>query len=147
MIRAEGGTSLIEFALLAPVVIFLLLGLIEIGRFAYFSILAGNAARAGVQYGAQSTTSATDVPGMRQAALADGQNVPNLTASPTPAYCTCADGTAVSCKSTAVCPAPSHRLVFVKVVATGTFTSLFKYPGLPQSLPISAMAVMQVPQQ
>jgi Flp pilus assembly protein TadG len=53
LFRAESGTSLVEFAILAPVIIFLLIGVIEIGRFAFFSILAANAARAGAQYGAQ----------------------------------------------------------------------------------------------
>ena len=76
LIRSEGGTSAVEFAIVAPVLIFLLIGLIDVGRYTYYGILAANAARAGAQYGAQSVYTAIDSPGMQNAALADGQNLP-----------------------------------------------------------------------
>jgi len=52
-LRSDRGTSLVEFAIVLPVLMFLLVGLSEFGRFGYYAILAANAARAGVQYGAQ----------------------------------------------------------------------------------------------
>ncbi len=55
---------MVEFAILAPVFVFLLIGLIEVGRFAFFGILAANAARAGAQYGAQTLSTAADTVGM-----------------------------------------------------------------------------------
>lgn len=47
-------------ALLTPLLLTLLIGIIELGRYAYLSILVGNAARAGAAYGAQSLAQSSD---------------------------------------------------------------------------------------
>lgn len=152
MRRGERGLALVEFALVVPVLMLLLIGLIEIGRFAYLGILVGNAARAGVQYGAQSLTTALDAAGMRNAALNDGQNVPGLTAaSPPPSsFCQCYNGTtttAIPCSQT-TCPlAGYHRNVYVQVTTHGAFTPLFHYPGLPTSFNLGRTATMRVTPQ
>lgn len=54
VLRSQSGQSLYEMALLAPLLLTVLLGVIELGRYAYISILVANAARAGAAYGAQS---------------------------------------------------------------------------------------------
>ncbi len=150
--NTQAGLALVEFAIVVPVLILLLVGLIEIGRFAYFGILVGNAARAGVQYGAQRLQNAEDVAGMQNAALNDGQNVPGLTiASPPPSnFCQCYNGTAttsLSC-SQSTCPlAGYHRIVYVQVTANGSFSGLFRYPGLPARFTVSRTATMRVTPQ
>jgi Flp pilus assembly protein TadG len=140
-LRSESGTSLIEFALTIPVLIFMLIGLIEVGRYAYFSILAANAARAGVQYGAQSLTTAADDPGMTSAALVDGQNVAGVTATPT-RLCSQNGGPLQACTTGAV--PTSGNVYYVKVQVSGTFTSLLNYPGIPTHVPVSGSAIMRV---
>ncbi len=69
----EHGQSLVELAFVVPLLLLLLVGIIEIGRFAFYSILVSNAARAGAQYGAQSLASASDTVGIAAAANRDGQ--------------------------------------------------------------------------
>jgi len=140
---SEAGQSILEFAILTPVVLLLLVGAIEIGRLAYLSILVNNAAHAGVQYGAQSLATASDNTGMQNAALNDGQNIAGLTTTASH-YCTCADGSSSSCQATDC--SGSHRLVYVQVNTTGQFQSLFAYPGLPASYTVSGQAVMRVAQ-
>jgi Flp pilus assembly protein TadG len=140
-LRSESGTSLIEFAITVPVLIFMLIGLIEVGRYAYFSILAANAARAGVQYGAQDRIKAEDVAGMKAAALLDGQNIANFTASPAP-LCSQNGGAPQTC-TTAGTPT-SGTVYYVKVQVNGTFTSLLNYPGIPTNVPVSGSAIMRV---
>ena len=71
--RGQRGQSLLEVAFVVPVLLLLMVGLIEIGRFAYYSVLVSNAAHAGAQYGAQSLITSGDVNGIRQAAKNDGQ--------------------------------------------------------------------------
>ena len=51
ILLSPSGQSLLEVALLTPMLLALLLGAIELGRYAYISILVGNAARAGAAYG------------------------------------------------------------------------------------------------
>jgi Flp pilus assembly protein TadG len=141
-LRSESGTSLIEFALVAPVLIFMLIGLIEVGRYAYFSIVAANAARAGVQYGAQSLTTAQDTAGMASAALQDGQNIASFTASPAP-LCSENGGTLQTCTTNGAAPT-AGTVYYVKVQVYGTFKSLLSYPGIPTNVPISGSAIMRV---
>jgi len=60
----EGGYSDDTVALLLPLLLLLLVGTIEIGRFAYYAILVANSARAGAQYGSQSLVTSADTTGI-----------------------------------------------------------------------------------
>ncbi len=162
-LRDERGTSLLEMAFLIPILLLLLLGIIEIGRYAELSILVANAARAGVQYGAQNLVTAADNAGIQNAALNDGQNISPCTGGnttncltvspPANAYsgyvlCGCSSsGTAPgsTCPPTG-CSLPNHQLVYIQVDTQGKFKSLFSYPGIPSSLTINGSAQMRVAQ-
>src|ERR1700722_2857907 len=76
--QGAAGQSLVELALVLPILLLLMIGIIEVGRFAYYSILVSNAARAGAQYGAQGLVNAADAAGIQTAAANDGQNLPEL---------------------------------------------------------------------
>lgn len=142
----KAGLAIVEFALAIPLLLLILVGLVETGRFAYYSILVGNAARAGVQYGAQNISNAQDDTGMQGAAKADAQNVAAINAQ-SGRICQCTNGTtttALNC-NTGTCPLSGyHRIIYVWVTASGTFTSLFRYPAIPQSFTISRTATMRV---
>jgi Flp pilus assembly protein TadG len=136
----------------------LLLGLIELGRYAYFSILVGNAARAGAAYGAQNLVLSVDLPGIQTAANNDfqnnGQNISKLSVKPSTS-CGCdSDGsvTPASDCSTARNPTAGnctsgHWVVMVSVTASGTINPLFNYPGIPKSLTVSNTATLRVAQK
>lgn len=145
MTRHEAGGAAVELAVMAPILILLCLGVIEIGRYENVSIKMVNAARAGVQYGAQSLVTASNDAGMQQAALADGENASGLSAIATH-ICQCSDGSASTCLSSD-CPAPLHRIVWVKVTTTGSFNSLLSVPGIPSSIAVGSTAVMRSLQQ
>lgn len=139
--RADSGSAIAELAIIAPLLLILIIGMIEVGRFAQYSILVANAARSGAQYGAQNLGTAADFAGMQAAATADGQNTPGLSATAIQ-YCRCADGTASTCLP-ADC-STSHRLVFVQVDATGTFQSILHFPYVPTSQTITSRSAMRV---
>lgn len=142
-LRSAGrGQAIAELALIAPLVLILLIGAAEVARYANFSILVANAARAGVQYGSQNLVTATDTAGMQSAAQADAQDA-GMTATAS-SYCICANGTASTCQS-ADCP-NSHRLTYVKVDTSETYQSMLHYPGITPSLQIKGHAVMRVVQ-
>src|SRR5580700_4614278 len=110
---AEDGQTLLEVALLTPLLLLLLVGIIEVGRFAYYSIEVTNAARAAVQYGAQSLADAKDTVGLQQAALRDAADVSGMSVTSS-ALCACSDSPAafVSCPAVGCA---GHPVVFVKV--------------------------------
>lgn len=142
LVRSEAGASLVEFAILAPVLIFLLIGVIDVGRYTYDGILAANAARAGVQYGALSQKNWSDLTGMQTAALNDAQNLTGLTATPTH-FCTLA-GVVTTCPAQGASSTPPPTLVYyVEVDTSGPFYPLVQYPGIP-SITVSGKAVMRV---
>jgi Flp pilus assembly protein TadG len=137
--RATGQT-VVELAMLLPLLLLLLVGLLEIGRYAYFDILISNAARAGAQYGAQSLIQAADVAGIRTAAQNDGLAAMTITSQQ---ECGCNAGALGGCPSGGVCPLP---LVYVQVTATDTYNSLFRYPGIPRSMTLTSTVTMRVSQ-
>jgi Flp pilus assembly protein TadG len=161
ILLSRSGQSLLEVALLTPMLLALLLGVIELGRYAYFSILVGNAARAGAAYGAQNLVLSVDTAGIQTAAKNDfqnnGQNTSVLTVISTNS-CGCDTGgspplpTLTNLCSTASNAAAGtcglgHWVVMVSVTASGTFNSLFNYPGIPNSPTASNTATLRVAQK
>ena len=58
--QGERGQAIVEMALALPLLVGLLLGVIEIGRYAYLAIIVADAARTGAVYGAQNLVAAVD---------------------------------------------------------------------------------------
>ena len=143
----ESGSALAEMAIVLPLLVLVLIAVIEVGRFGDYTVRAGNAARAGVQYGAQNTITALDLVGMQNAATNDANAGAGFSATASN-FCQCADGSASPNCLTTDC-ASSHRLIFVEVDTTGIFGSLTNFPGLPASLrtiTVHGKAVMRVAQ-
>jgi Flp pilus assembly protein TadG len=139
----ETGQSLAELALLLPIFLVLLLGAAEFGRLTYIGIEVSNAARAGVQYGAQSRATASDASGMQTAATNDGPDVSGLSATATH-FCSCSNGTASTCAATDC--SGSRIIEFVQVNTSAAVAPMFTYPGLPGTLTLTGKAVMRVAQ-
>jgi Flp pilus assembly protein TadG len=156
ILLSPSGQSLLEVALLTPMLLALLLGAIELGRYAYISILVGNAARAGAAYGAQNLVLSIDTSGIQTAADNDfqnnGQSAGSLTVS-SATSCGCDSNgtiTGASCStkanSTAGTCGSGHWVVMVSVTASGAFSPIFNYPGIPNSLMVSNTATLRVAQ-
>jgi Flp pilus assembly protein TadG len=146
-VRDSSGQSLVELALILPVFVLLILGAVEFGQLAYAAIEVSNAARAGVQYGAQSGATAADIGGMESAAINDGSNVSGLSATATE-FCSCSNAasTPVACSTAATaCPANGARaLTYVQVDTTATVTPMVHYPGLSSGFTLNGQAIMRV---
>jgi Flp pilus assembly protein TadG len=143
--RADPGASLLELAILSPFLLSLLIGVMEFGRYSYYSILVANAARAGAQYGAQNLGTAADTTGIKNAASQDGQNLAALTIT-SAEQCGCTGSTLSTICPATSCTPPAHPLVYVQVTATASINSMFNYPGVPKSLGLSSTNTMRVGQ-
>jgi len=159
-LRLQSGQALVEMAIVLPFLLLLALGVIELGRYAYIGILVGNAARAGAAYGAQSLGQASQNGPITTAADNDyknnGQIVSTLNVSST-FSCGCDSngvvnpppiGTNATCfvKDASKCTGGGHWVVILSVTASGTYQSLFNYPGIPSSIAISRISQMRVAQ-
>ncbi len=140
----SSGQSAVEFAIAVPVLALMLVAACDLARVFFFGIAVNNAARAGVQYGSQTLTTAADINGMENAATTDGGNIPSLTA--TALLCTCESprGSVTACAAN-YCTANSTA-TFVEVDTSAPFTTIVNYPGLAHSFTLTGKAIMQVQQ-
>jgi len=140
---SNAGQALFELAIVTPFLLFALVEIVDVGRYTYLDIEVASSARAGVQYGAQSSTTSNDSAGMAAAATSDAANIPSgLTVNPTPNYCQCDNG--VNCAGTLpLCSGSHHALYYVKVISSATFHPLIAYPGI-SNLVVSRTAIAQV---
>ncbi|MBV8055235.1 MAG: pilus assembly protein [Deltaproteobacteria bacterium] len=139
----QRGQSVVELAIIIPVLIILLFGAADMGRVFYCWIGVNSAARAGAQYGSQSVITAADSAGMKAAAQTDAANVSGL--SVTASQCTCASSYTVNaCPSTYCTNSPSAT--YVEVDTQAPFHTVMAYPGIPSLITVSSKAIMQVQQ-
>ncbi len=147
--RREGdaGQSLVESALTLPILVLVLLGGAELARVAFAAIEVSNAAKAAVQYGAQATGTAQDIPGMTTAAKDDASDLTlmgaTLTMSPAPTIsCICANGNASTC-IVGDCTGSTIEHVLT-VATTATLNPLIHVPGLPTTYTLHGNAVQKI---
>jgi Flp pilus assembly protein TadG len=139
----ESGNALVELALGLVLCTSIILGAAELGKVAYAGIEVSNAARAGVQYGAQSHTDASDFSDMQAAALLDAPDVKGLSATAS-RFCLCSDGTSSTCAAT---DCTSSRIIeYVEVDTSAQVDPQIYLPVLPKSYNMTGKAVMRVTQ-
>jgi Flp pilus assembly protein TadG len=143
LLASQTGQSTLEIALLAPVLLLMLVGTIEIGRYTYFAIEATNAARAGVQYGAQSLVDSRDVAGIKLAASNDAPELMQLNVTAQD-LCACSATPADYVRCPARNCGAGHPVVFLTVNTTAQIPPLFHYPGLPATFTANGQAIMRV---
>jgi Flp pilus assembly protein TadG len=131
---------MVEFALMTPVLLLLLAGVLNYSLALRTAIAVSDAARAGAQYGSLAPANATDNAGMQAAALNAVPNLSGMTATPA-RTCKCANGASVSCTGSCGGGAMS---VYVQVTTAATAPNWFSYPGLAFTGAVSATAVMRV---
>ena len=126
---ARRGAAAVEFAVVAPFLMFLFIIAMDWGRLFYHSIIVNNCARNGAMYAADPwATARSPYTSLSQAALADA---PNLNPAPdvTSSSGTDSFGNYVDC------------------TVSYTFKTITKYPGVPSSNPIvRTVRIYQAPQ-
>jgi Flp pilus assembly protein TadG len=140
---ARSGQASVELALSLPLLLMMFLVVVETGRAFYIAISVANAARAGVQYGSQSLTTAGDSAGMTTAATNDAPNITGMTVTATH-FCICSDGTASTCAATDC--ATSHRLVYTQVNTSAPYSPLINFMGILPTMTVPGEAIMRVAQ-
>jgi hypothetical protein len=136
------GSSLIETALVMPVLLLMLLGSVDFGRAYYVAIEVNSAANAAALYGSQNPT---DLSGMVDAANLDATDVPSLTTIPSYG-CECYDGTRPPPPCPAVTANPcgtGNLLYYVQIKTTATYTPLLSYGSFPGPISLSGQATMR----
>jgi Flp pilus assembly protein TadG len=160
----QRGQSLIELALIAPLVLLLVIGVIEIGRIGFYTLELTGAARAGAAYGAQNPATAVDTSGMQTAAKSDVPDASTGTTATAGLYnfavaseqlCQCwntSGGTQAAptaCSASLgfpTCTSPDISLAYVQVTTSANVRTILKYLAIPNVLSLSRTATMPVGQ-
>jgi hypothetical protein len=135
-----------------PFLALLGVGVVELGRAIFYTVQVTNAATAGVEYGAQSTLTMVDIPGMERKATDDA----SLVSAHATFGCTCDSGGGTPAESCSY-PVPGPPTVCnsidcsggqvvqcVQVTTQATITPIFRFPGLPATYQANGRAVMRV---
>jgi Flp pilus assembly protein TadG len=150
--RARGGVTAVEFSLVAPIAIALLIGVVDYGLGYYLQMEAQQAAQVGAQYAAMNgfTANAASTDPRSPAAIANA--VVNATlfsavaASPKPySYCGCASASGIvaeDCGST--CSDGTKAGTYLKVSAVGQYNTLLPYPLIPNSFNLKGKATVRL---
>jgi Flp pilus assembly protein TadG len=145
LLRCDNGSSMIEGAVLSPVLLMLLLGAADFGRGYYLAEEVASAAHAGAEYAIQNPGRiSSDTTGIETAAKVDAANVANLNVA-TPTWgCECSDGSSWSAKCSSVPSGCATNWVYkVTVTASTNYAPLFPWLGIPSSIALSSSATMR----
>ncbi len=141
LLRSENGSVLLEFSLILPIIIFMYLGMINLGVAIEQSIVVSEAAEAGTRYGTLSSKS-TDLTGMQNAAISAASGLSGFSATAT-SWCSCVPaGAVVNCSNT--CPNSSTPDKYIQVQTSATVPALANYPGLAASFALKGFSAMRV---
>ena len=141
-LQVQDGGALVELALALPLLAVLVIGTLDFGRIAYTAMAVQGAARAGAEYGIQTTTLAFDTAGIQAAATASATDIPGFSSS-TSAQCKCWNGTSESALSPCTGTCAGTVRMYVTVTGTATFHTVSRYPGIPSTVVISRTVKMR----
>jgi Flp pilus assembly protein TadG len=142
-LRDESGYhGLLELAIVMPMLLLLLFGAVDLGRFYYLTQQMAGAAHAAVEYAVQNPT---DTTGIQNAATDDVDPSASSISAGTPTYgCECSDGSQYSSNCTTKPTTCTYNVVYrVSIVVSTTYTTMFPWPGIPSSFSVSSTAAMR----
>ena len=136
------GVAAIEFAIFAPVLIFMMLCVLDLGIGIYRKMQVQNAAQAGAEYAMVHGFTAALV----SSAALSTTSFSGISASPSPIqFCGCASSTGVTsiaCNST--CSGGSTPGTYITVSTQGTYNTLFSYPSMPTTFNFTAQSTVRI---
>jgi Flp pilus assembly protein TadG len=132
--RGERGQGITELAMFAPITMFLMLGMVEIGRVNLYRLDLAAAAHAGVLYASQSQVEAADKDGIEDHVLAELKGLPDEDLSPTVKVDLTKEGT----------DGDGYGKQLVSVTVDMSVPALFKLPGLPKKYNLTVQTSARV---
>jgi Flp pilus assembly protein TadG len=147
--HAQRGSSAVEFGLLAPILIFLTIGVVDLGIGLYQQQQVQAAAQAGAQAalsgGASVNTGAATFTTNIENAVTNATNLSSISASAT-TVCGCPSGTSVTTVATCTtaCSGGGNPNTYVTVGATATYKPMLSYPSLGKSVTLNASAMVRI---
>ncbi len=128
----RSGAAAVEFAIVLPVLVTILLGATDFGRFAYSAVAIANAARAGAAYGSMNSSSSSYSTWQTGIETAVTDELANSSAF-----------SAGSVTTTVATTTENTGLTRVSVQVTYPFTTIVSWSYLPSSFNLTHTCVMR----
>lgn len=146
MWRNSRGTSAVEFALVLPILVGMLVPTADLGMGFYAQMRVQNAAQAGAQYAiVHGWNNGANIAAIENA-VTSATTLAAIQASPAPTQaCGCAGGSSIApidCSST--CPSGATPGSYVTVNAQVPYAPLIPYPLIGSSITLTAQSVVRV---
>lgn len=143
LLASKSGSSAVEFALIAPVVGLLLLGMFDFSRLLSRKMAVDNAARAGAEYAVRFGYDSSNI----AAAITAATSVSGISATPSPTQsCGCPDAASgiavVACGTN--CPSGGSAGKYVIINAAADYNFLFPWPGVSNPFPLAASEKVRI---
>ncbi len=139
LLTEDRGSALLEFALMLPMLVLLMVGAVDFGRAWYVNLEVANAAEAGALYGTQNPS---DMSGMKAAAALDAAELPALQVSSTYGS-ECSDGTGAVTQSNYAPNCTSNSVEYVEVNTTLAYKPILAYPGISSLMTMTGKSRMR----
>lgn len=146
IIKSEDGSSLIELALILPVMLLMMVGAVDFGSAFARKLELVNAAKAGSQYALVVRPLQGDTSGISTTVIDNlGTSVNQSTAISVDLYCLC-DGASHTCANTCGTSAsPGYESAYVEVNVSETYqTPFFNYTWLVPEFKLSETSTIQL---
>jgi Flp pilus assembly protein TadG len=137
-IRQCRASVAVEFSLIAPILIMLLAGTVDVGFYVTERMEVQNTAHAVAEY---VSLMQDDANAQTVAEESYGRNIEGLTVN-SDFFCECADGVAMECPT--VCGGQDYQRRYVRITVNGSFSPIFPFPGVPESVGMQGYARMRV---
>jgi Flp pilus assembly protein TadG len=135
-LRSRRGIATVEFALIVPVLLVMLLGLIDFGMAMYEKMELTSAVRAGAHV-AIADAYENDTTAI-QAAVNNSTNISGISVATS---CACGDSTSIACDAASTCADDTY---YITVTATKDFVPLFlAFPGISNPITLTSTVTMR----
>jgi Flp pilus assembly protein TadG len=159
-ILGNSGAAAVELSFMMPVLVLLALGAADYGALMGSASSLESATRSVAEYARNSPYCA--VPGLTDSncisginnlvatlktnntAIASATFTPSATLATPGNYCTCTDGSSVSCSSASCALADPRVVQYIQIVATQTYTPLVSYTGFFSSFPATGQTIIRI---
>ena len=140
-LRDRSGVGAIEFAIIAPLLVFMFVALADLGLGIYQKMQVDGAAQYGAQYALVNGYDSSAI----TSAVKSSTDLSPLTVTPASYYgCPGSNGVLPQVGTAGLCSDASTSGSFVRVSVTHTYTTLIPYPGLPSSFTLSSQSTVRL---
>ena len=140
--RCVSGNISVEFALVIPFLMLLVLGAYDFGRGFTEKLRLNSAARAGAQYALSNYNMVEDENGVRQSARDDAEDVDEVLQVDPNYICRCLDDVVLDCGEP--CTGGEVPMRYIEVDVSGPFEFMFDYPMTTGSMTLQGHAELRL---